>query len=83
MVGAAIGAALQGKRVLLQNRGVWTLLHARDPNLLVPFIRCAAFFSRLDGEWWMRFGGEPEYPADAQAGAQILVPKRALSRPAS
>jgi hypothetical protein len=78
-----LAAALQGKRVLLQNRGVWTLLHARDPSLLVPFLRGDAFFSRLDGEWWMRFGGEPEASVDADAGAEMLVPKRALSRPAS
>jgi hypothetical protein len=52
-------AALQGKRVFMQNRGVSTLLHARDQSLLVPFLRGDAFFSRLEGEWWMRFGGEP------------------------
>jgi hypothetical protein len=52
--------ALQGKRALMQNRGVSTLLHARDQSLLVPFLRGDAFFSRLEGEWWMRFAGEPQ-----------------------
>ena len=36
-----------------------TLLHARDPALLVPFLRGDALFTRLEGEWWTRFNGEP------------------------
>jgi hypothetical protein len=52
--------ALRGKRVLMQNRAVSTLLHARDQSLLVSFLRGDAFFSRLEGEWWMRFSGESE-----------------------
>lgn len=71
-----LAAALQGKRVLMQNRGVWTLLHARDSGLLVPFLRGDAFFSRLDGEWWMRFGGEPQSSPDAKNRADVLLPKR-------
>ncbi len=55
-----LAPALQGRRVLLQNRGIWTLLHAREQALLVPFLRGDAFFSRLEGEWWMRFAGEPQ-----------------------
>ena len=51
-------AALQGKRCLTQNRPIFTLLHAREPALLVPMLRGDAFFSRLEGEWWMRFSGE-------------------------
>jgi hypothetical protein len=53
-------AALQGKRALMQNRPIWTLLHSRDQRLIVHFLRGDAFFSRLDGEWWMRFAGEPQ-----------------------
>jgi hypothetical protein len=49
---------LRGKRCIMQNRPVWTLLQARDPALLVPLLRGDAFFSRLDGEWWMRFSGD-------------------------
>jgi len=51
-------SALRGKRCPMQNRAIWTLLQARDQGLLVPFLRGGAFFSRLDGEWWMRFSGE-------------------------
>jgi hypothetical protein len=54
-----LAAALKGKRCLLQNRGIATLLHARDPALLVPFLRGDALFTRLEGEWWTRFNGEP------------------------
>ena len=60
-----LAAALRGKRVLMRNRAIWTLLHARDQSLLVPFLRGDAFFSRLDGEWWMRFAGDAEEAAAA------------------
>jgi hypothetical protein len=59
----SLTAALRGKRVLMQNRAISTLLHARDQSLLVPFLRGDAFFSRLEGEWWMRFAGESEVGA--------------------
>jgi len=73
----SLTAALQGKRVLMQNRSIWTLLHARDQSLLVPFLRGDAFFSRLEGEWWMRFSGESEVVAPATSeGARIFSPWR-------
>jgi hypothetical protein len=56
----SLTAALRGKHVFMQNRAIWTLLHAREQSVLVPFLRGDAFFSRLEGEWWMRFAGEPE-----------------------
>jgi hypothetical protein len=43
----------------MQSRAISTLLHVRDQSLLVPLLRGDAFFSRLEGEWWMRFAGEP------------------------
>ena len=52
-------AVLQGKRCLMQSRAISTLLHARDQGLLLPLLRGDALFSRLEGEWWMRFAGEP------------------------
>lgn len=72
--------ALQGTRVFLQNRAVSTLLHARDQNLLVPFLRGDAFFSRLEGEWWMRFAGEPQAAsAGAEQGYRRPAPARAIA----
>jgi hypothetical protein len=72
-----LAVALSGRRCLLQNRGIATLLHAREPALLVPFLRGDALFTRLEGEWWTRFNGEPmqdparhsERPAAAAASA--------------
>jgi hypothetical protein len=57
-----VAPALAGKRCLLQNRGIATLLHAREPALLVPFLRGDALFTRLEGECWTRFNGEPDHP---------------------
>lgn len=71
-------AALQGKRAFMQNRGVSTLLHARDPGLLVPFLRGDAFFSRLEGEWWMRFAGEPQTPASSTGSASPTAVRPAI-----
>lgn len=77
-----LAAALRGKHVLMQNRAIHTLLHVRDQSLLVPFLRGDAFFSRLDGEWWMRFGGESEDAPRAQPARALIRPKlSALSPP--
>ena len=73
----SLTVALQGKRVLMQNRAVSTLLHARDQSLLVPFLRGDAFFSRLEGEWWMRFSGEAAVAETADLdAAHRRSPKR-------
>lgn len=37
--------------------GSWTLAHSRAPELLTPIFSGNAFFSRLDGEGCLRFGG--------------------------
>jgi hypothetical protein len=62
---ASLAALLQGKRCLMQNRALCTLLHARDYKLLMPLLHGDAFFSRLEGEWWMRFNGEPRAAEDS------------------
>ena len=70
----SLAQGLQGRRCLLQSRGIATLVHARDPGLLVPFFRGDALFTRLDGEWWTRFDGEPQQPSGAE-------PERGRSNP--
>jgi hypothetical protein len=35
------------------------LVHARDPDIAAAVQRGDAFLSRLDGEWWLRFGADP------------------------
>jgi hypothetical protein len=47
------------RRCLFHTSSVYTLVHSRDATLLAAFARGDAFFSRLEGEWWMRFVGEP------------------------
>ncbi|HUF80843.1 MAG TPA: hypothetical protein VMN03_06880, partial [Burkholderiales bacterium] len=44
--------------------GESTLLHARDPSVVAPLLRDDAFFTRMEGEWWLRFHGEPETPSE-------------------
>lgn len=73
-----MAAGLRGKSCLLVDRGISTLLHARDPALLLPFYRGDAFFSRLDGEWWTRFSG----PARARTQRSLLRRASASSAPA-
>jgi hypothetical protein len=43
-------------RFVCHSRGV--LIHSRDDALLQAVHRGDAFLSRLDGEWWMRFGSD-------------------------
>lgn len=37
-------------------KSMGVLVHAKDPELLSAVTRGDAFMSRLEGEWWMRFG---------------------------
>jgi GNAT acetyltransferase-like protein len=60
-----IAAALRGKRCLFYDSGISTLMHAREPALLLPFLSGDAQFTRLEGEWWMRFSGGTPAPAEA------------------
>jgi hypothetical protein len=73
--------ALRGKRCLLVNRGISTLLHAKDPALLLPFYRGDAFFSRLDGEWWTRFSGGSPARAPRAYLRRIRAPRMYALRP--
>lgn len=75
----ALAAGLRGRHVIMRNRSVFTLLHARDQSLLVPFLRGDAFFSRLDGEWWMRFGEGTEAGSEQLSRSTPSVPARALA----
>lgn len=48
---------LSERHAWLRTDGTWTMTYARDPELMSAFHRCDVFFSRLDGEWWLRFLG--------------------------
>jgi hypothetical protein len=48
---------LSDRHCWLRREGAWTLIHSRDAEIISAFERGDAEFSRLDGEWWLRFLG--------------------------
>jgi hypothetical protein len=61
-------ASMLGQRhCLFLSTMAFTLIHSRDAGLLGALARGDAFFSRLEGEWWMRFVGEPQAAAAGDA----------------
>jgi len=53
-------ARMLGQRhCLFHSTNTFALIHSRDAEILGTLARGDAFFSRLEGEWWMRFLGEP------------------------
>lgn len=64
-----LARALGERHSLFLSTSVYALLHSRDPEVLGALARGDAFFSRLEGEWWMRFTGEP---GPARPGASAL-----------
>jgi hypothetical protein len=65
------------RHCLFHSTSAYALIHARDADLLGTLSRGDAFFSRLEGEWWMRFVGEP---ASAGAGADELAEQQRFVR---
>jgi hypothetical protein len=64
-------ARMLGQRhCLFHSTNAFALIHSRDAELLAALARGDAFFSRLEGEWWMRFVGEPAGAAPAPAAAR-------------
>ncbi len=53
---SAFHTVLSNSHAIFHCRGLGVLVHARDPRLLAAIQAGDAFLSRLDGEWWMRFG---------------------------
>jgi len=49
-------ADFSNNRCWLKAPGLGVLVHSRDPDLLQTIHRGEAMLSRLDGEWWMKFG---------------------------
>lgn len=65
----SLARALGERHALFLSAMPYALLHSRDAEVLAALARGDAFFSRLEGEWWLRFIGEP---ATAPGGAQAL-----------
>ena len=55
---------------------VYVVAHARNPELLGALGAGDAFFSRLEGEWWMRFTGE----TPAASRSRGFIPRRFWTR---
>ena len=78
-----LGRMLGQRHCLFHSTSVYALIHSRDAEQLGALARGDAFFSRLEGEWWMRFVGEPQTAASpgafrSPAGFQ---PMRARQQP--
>jgi len=71
-----LARGLGQRHCLFQTSSVHSLIHSRDAALLASFARGDAFFSRLEGEWWMRFFGEPR-PRTNQAS--IAAPRASIT----
>jgi hypothetical protein len=48
---------LSNRHCWFRREGAWTLIHSRHPEIVSEIERGTAGFSRLDGEWWLRFIG--------------------------
>ena len=57
----------------------YALLHSREAALLAALERGEARFSRLEGEWWMRFTGEPSLQVSPARGAAELLSRLRLA----
>lgn len=74
-----LGRLLGERHCLFHSTSAFALIHSRDAELLGALARGDAFFSRLEGEWWMRFVGEP--PAAASDAASSARPGFRPMRP--
>lgn len=48
---------LSDRHCWFRREGAWTLLHSRHDDVVASIERGTAGFTRLDGEWWLRFLG--------------------------
>ncbi len=46
---------LSDQHCWMRTDGTWTLVHSRHPEIIAAIHQGAAFLSRLEGEWWLRF----------------------------
>ncbi len=76
-----LARALGEAHCLFHSAAAHALVQAREPEVLSALARGDAFFSRLEGEWWMRFLCEPARPG-AEAAALSEPLWRARQQPA-
>jgi len=66
------------RHCLFQSTSAFALIQSRDAETLAALARGDAFFSRLEGEWWMRFNGEPRDPVAGTAGSSANLSLKVL-----
>jgi hypothetical protein len=66
------------RHCLFHSTSMYALIQAREPDVLAALARGDAFFSRLEGEWWMRFSepGDRRRAVEeiAQAPLKVMRP---------
>jgi hypothetical protein len=67
-----LASVLGQRHCLFHSTSAFALIHSRDAELLAALARGDAFFTRLEGEWWLRFLGEPQAAA---AGGAVSGPR--------
>jgi hypothetical protein len=67
-----LARVLGQRHCLFHSTSAFALIHSRDAQTLGALARGDAFFSRLEGEWWMRFIGEP--------GGTVIAPAASRKR---
>lgn len=72
-----LARVLGQRHCLFQSTSAFALVQSRDAEVLAALARGDAFFSRLEGEWWMRFNGEPR----DKVGSIASLPNLPVMRP--
>jgi hypothetical protein len=68
-----LARTLGERHCFFNSSSVYTLVHARDPAALASLAHGDAHFSRLEGEWWMRFADGPRSAeAPGSAAAELI-----------
>lgn len=63
------------RHCIFHSTSMYALIQARQPETLAALARGDAFFSRLEGEWWMRFNGERRATATSfPLGGEVPLP---------
>jgi hypothetical protein len=68
-----LARALSQRNCFFLGGDSYALLQSREPGLLAALERGDALFSRLEGEWWMRFSGEPRPAVESNPLLEALV----------
>jgi hypothetical protein len=74
-----LARTLGERHCFFNSSSVYTLVHARDPAALASLAHGDALFSRLEGEWSMRFADQPRSAEAAGSAAAELTTRLRFS----